>query len=122
MCPSGPRNVTIDGLKGHACEDLITIGSPNASDITVKNSWLKAAPSKSGWDKTIQINFGRDIQILNNVFVGGLRCVRYKPGTNGRVAGNFFDGCETALQASSNDADVEPMKNGPVLVEFENNK
>jgi len=118
----GPRNVILDGIQGHACEDMITIGSPGASNITVQNSVLRATPQKSAWDKTIQINFGTNIKILNNRFEGGVRCVRFKPRTSGTVQGNTFNGCETAIQVSSNDADVAPMTNGPTTVTVRNNR
>jgi hypothetical protein len=122
LCPrQGPRNVVIDGLKGHACEDLITIGTPGARDITIKNSYLRAAPSKSAWDKTIQINFGRDIKIINNTFVGGERCIRFKPNTTGEVRNNKFQNCNTGLVVSSNDPDIEPMEAGPSEVKISGN-
>jgi hypothetical protein len=117
----GPRNVVIDGLVGHACEDLITIGTPGARDITIKNSYLKATPSKSAWDKTIQINFGKDIKIINNTFIGGERCIRFKPNTTGEVRNNKFDNCNTGLLVSSNDPDVEPMEAGPSTVKISGN-
>jgi len=118
---NGPRNVTLDGISGHACEDLITVGSPGARDITIKNSYLKAAPNKSSWDKTIQINFGKNITIHNNVFVGGVRCIRFKPNTTGTVTNNKFHDCGVGLLVSSNDPDVEPMQAGPSTVKIKNN-
>jgi hypothetical protein len=120
-CPkAGPNNVVLRGIVGHACEDLITTGR-GARNITIEDSWLSATPRAASRDKTIQINFGHDIKIMRNVFFGGTRCVRFKPSTSGEVVGNWFLGCETALQASSNDADISPMKNGPVIIKFSGN-
>jgi hypothetical protein len=118
----GPRNVVLDGIQGHACEDMITIGTPGSENITIQNSVLRATPRKASWDKTIQINFGKNIRILNNRFEGGVRCVRFKPNTTGEVRGNTFNGCGTAIQASSNDADIKPMRNGPTVVTVRNNR
>jgi len=117
-----PVRVTLDGIVGHACEDMITIGTPGGSDITIKNSWLKANPSKSAWDKTAQVNFGSRITFQNNDFIGGQTCIRFKPNTNGSVIGNRFWGCNVGLRATSDDADIAPMKNGPVRVLFQSNK
>ncbi len=118
----GPSRVTLDGIVGHACEDLLTIGTPGSDSITIRNSYFRATPSKSAWDKTIQINFGTRIKILNNTFVGGARCVRFKPRTQGEVLNNKFYNCETAILASSNDADISPMKNGSTRVRVKGNK
>ncbi|MEZ4814982.1 MAG: hypothetical protein R3A80_07235 [Bdellovibrionota bacterium] len=109
----GPKNVVLDNIYGHACEDMITIGTPGGSNITIKDSVLIATPSKSKWDKTIQVNFGKDIKIYDNVFVGGERCVRFKPNTSGEVVDNTFNGCNTAVQMSAKDKDIKPMTNGP---------
>lgn len=119
---TGPRNVTLDGIYGHACEDLMTIGTPGSDNITIQNSYFKPTPSKSNWDKTIQINFGSRIKILNNIFAGGERCIRFKPNTQGEVIGNKFYGCNNAVKASSDDADIAPMKNGPTRVVYKSNK
>jgi hypothetical protein len=120
----GPKNVVLDGIQGHACEDLITIGSPGADNITVQNSVLRATPDKSHWDKTIQINFGKNIHIRNNRFEGGQRCIRFSPSTTGDVIGNTFNGCDTAVKASShtNSMSVSPQKTGPTIVTVKNNK
>lgn len=118
---SGPKNVTIDGAFGHACEDMITIGTPGSNNVTIKNSVLIATPSKSAWDKTAQINFGKNINFYDNVFVGGVRCIRYKPQTSGDVEGNTFNGCSTAVQLSAKDADIKPMKNGASSVYLKGN-
>lgn len=115
-CSGNNKNVTLDGVIGHACEDLLTIGTPGSSNITIKNSILYANPNKSMWDKTIQINFGNNISIIDNIFVGGARCIRFKPNTSGTVKGNKFYNCKTWIKASSEDADISPMKNGPVRV------
>jgi len=123
QCPSGgPKRVTLDNIFGHACEDLLTIGTPGIDNITIQNSYFKATPNKNNWDKTIQINFGQRISIKNNIFVGGARCVRFKPNTQGEVINNQFYDCQTAIQASSNDADISPMKNGPTRVLVRGNK
>jgi len=122
-CPSrGPRNVVVDGLSGHACEDMITVGTPNGKDITIQNSYLKANPNKSNWDKTIQVNFGEAIKFYNNDFVGGKFCIRLKPSTSAEVVGNRFYGCRDGVKASANDADISPMKNGTVRVLMRDNK
>lgn len=122
LCSGRQSNVVIDGLVGHACEDLLTVGTPGNSNITVRNSYLIATPSKSAWDKTVQVNFGQNITLDNNTFVGGARCIRFKPNTSGTVTNNLFRGCETALLASSNDADISPMKNGPTRVVYKGNR
>ncbi len=101
---------------------MITIGTPGSEDITIRNSVLRATPSKSSWDKTIQINLGKNIKILNNRFEGGERCVRFKPNTSGEMRGNTFNGCVTAIQASSNDADIQPMRHGPTVVTVKSNR
>ena len=110
---NGPKNVVLDTVYGHACEDMITVGTPGTSNITIQNSVLIATPNKSSWDKTIQINFGKDIKVFDNLFVGCVRGVRFKPNTSGEVDGNTFNDCQTAIQLSSKDADISPMKNGP---------
>lgn len=115
-CYGSNKNVTLDGIVGHACEDLITIGTPNSENITIKNSVLYANPDKNFWDKTIQINFGKDINIIDNIFVGGARCIRFKPSTSGTIKGNKFYGCKNWIRATANDADISPMKNGPVRI------
>lgn len=123
QCPSGgPKHVVIDGLFGHACEDLMTIGTPGIDDVTIKNSYLKATPNRNSWDKTVQVNFGQRVRFLNNVFVGGSACIRFKPSTSGEVVGNRFYGCSDGVRASSNDADISPMKNGPVRLLVRDNK
>lgn len=117
-CPrGGPRNVVLDGIVGHACEDMITVGTPGARDITIRNSYLRGTK-----DKTIQINFGEDITIEKNTFVGGGACVRFKPRTSGKVINNKFYGCGTALRASANDPDISPMQAGHTSVIFKGNK
>lgn len=118
---NGPKNVTLDGIYGHACEDMITVGTPGGSNVTIKNSVLIATPSKSAWDKTVQINFGEDIKFYDNVFVGGVRCIRFKPQTTGAVEGNTFNGCSAAVQLSAKDADISPMKNGASSVYLKGN-
>ena len=122
LCPKNkPRRVVLDGIFGHACEDLITVGTPGTQDITVRNSYLKANPRQSSWDKTVQINFGKEVNFYDNIFVGGKFCLRYKPNTSGEVIGNEFYDCQRALMASSNDADISPMKDGPVTVRYVDN-
>jgi len=123
-CPSGgPKRVTLDGISGHACEDLITIGTPGIDDITIKNSYFKANSKRSSWDKTLQNDFGTRVKILNNTFNGGKMCVRFKPNTDGEVIGNFFYDCEVAIRATSDDAgSVDNMKNGPVKLKVRDNK
>ena len=122
LCSGSVRNVVLDGIYGHACEDMITIGTPNSENITIQNSVLKANPNKKNWDKTIQVNFGREINIVNNRFVGGVRCVRFKPNTTGTVLDNVFENCSSPIRVTSNDADISPMKNGPSTVEVRRNK
>jgi hypothetical protein len=117
-CPKdGPRNVVLDGIKGHACEDLITIGTPGVRDITIRNSYLVG-----NRDKSVQVNFGQNINFENNTFVGGGACIRYKPRTSGRVRNNTFYKCGAAIRASSNDPDISPMQAGPTTVEVKGNK
>lgn len=118
----GPKNIVIDGLSGHACEDLITIGTPGSDNITIKNSWMKANPKKSSWDKTLQNDFGSRVNIENNDFVGGKMCVRFKPNTQGSVIGNRFWNCEVALRATSDDPSLPQMSKGPVRVLYKSNK
>ena len=109
----GPRNVTLDRIYGHACEDMITIGTPGTRNVTIQNSTLIPVPNKGKWDKTIQINFGTDHKILKNKFIGGLRCVRLKPNTSAHIKGNSFSGCKYGVLMSTRDADISPMKDGP---------
>ncbi len=118
---NGPKNVTLDGIYGHACEDMLTVGTPGSSKVTVQNSVLIATPSKSAWDKTVQVNFGKEINFYDNVFVGGVRCLRFKPQTSGAAEGNTFNGCDTAIQLSAKDADIKPMKNGASSVYLKGN-
>jgi hypothetical protein len=118
----GPSKVVLDGIVGHACEDLLTIGTPGTKDITVQNSYFKGTPNKNNWDKIIQINFGTDLKFYNNVFVGGNSCIRFKPQTEGEIVGNRFHDCKAAIRASSNDADIRPMKNGKVTILVRDNK
>jgi len=117
----GPRNVTLINFRGHACEDAMTIGSPGASNITLQDSIIYANPNKSYWDKSVQINFGTNINFINNKFVGGERCIRYKPQTSGLVQGNSFFDCRAPVQGSSKDADISPMKNGTTTISIKKN-
>lgn len=121
-CPTpGPSNLTIEKLYGHACEDMITIGTPKSSDIIIKGSTIIANPKKSTWDKTIQVNFGKNINITDNTFIGGSQAIRFKPRTTGAVEKNVFKNVSTAVGMSSNDSDIEPMKNGTTTVIFSEN-
>jgi hypothetical protein len=116
-----PSKVVLDGVYGHACEDMITIGTPGTRDVTIQNSTLIPVPKKSAWDKIIQINFGTEIKVIDNKFLGSVRCVRYKPNTSGTVEGNSFKSCENAVFLSAKDADIAPMKDGPSTVLLRNN-
>jgi hypothetical protein len=113
----GPRNVVIDNMMGHACEDLMTIGSPGAENITIQNSTFFPNPNEDFQDKTIQVNFGKDIKFLNNKFVGGKRCIRIKPSTSVFIKDNKFINCKEPIRASANDADISPMENGQVRIQ-----
>jgi hypothetical protein len=114
LCPGkGPSNVVLDGVFGHACEDMITIGTPGGSNVTVQNSTLIAGPNKANWDKTIQVNFGTDMKFYDNTFIGCMRGIRLKPNTSASIEGNTFKNCNTAVQMSTKDKDIAPMKNGP---------
>jgi hypothetical protein len=122
QCPQrGPTKVVLDGVYGHACEDMITIGTPGTRDVTIQNSTLIPTPDKSAWDKIIQVNFGTDIKVFNNKFLGSERCVRFKPNTSGHVEGNSFKDCEAAVLLSYKDKDIPPMQNGPSSVLLRNN-
>ena len=113
----GPKNVTLDNIIGHACEDLITIGTPGASNITIKNSKLFGNPKESERDKILQVNFGKDLKLINNIFVNSPRCIRLKPSTSALIKGNKFYNCKNPIRASSNDYGQKPMmKNGPVKI------
>jgi hypothetical protein len=117
----GPTKVVLDRIYGHACEDMITIGTPGTRNVTIQNSTLIPSPKKSSWDKIIQINFGSDIRVLDNKFLGGERCVRFKPNTSGVVDGNSFKSCHYAIQMSFKDKDIAPMTNGPSTVLMRDN-
>jgi len=122
LCPgNGPTKVVLDNIYGHACEDMITIGTPKGRDVTVQNSTLIAAPNKSNWDKTIQVNFGTDMRFLNNTFLGCVRAIRLKPNTSALIEGNKFRDCQTAVQMSTKDKDIAPMKNGPSYATLKSN-
>lgn len=117
----GPKRVVLDGIVGHACEDLLTAASPGGEHITIQNSVLFANPTASQRDKTIQFNFGQNFVLRNNVFVDGERCTRFKPNTTGLLEGNTFWDCAYPSRISSNDADITPMRNGPVTLRIKNN-
>ncbi len=121
LCSGSVKNVTLDNIYGHACEDMITIGTPGNDNITIQNSVLRTNPNPKYIDKTVQINFGTRINFINNRFVGGARCILFKPNTSGSVIGNVFEGCGPPVLASSNSADIKPMKNGPITVEMRQN-
>jgi hypothetical protein len=122
LCPQpGPSKVVLDGIYGHACEDLLTIGTPGTRDITVQNSTFIPTPSKKNWDKIVQINFGEDLKFYNNLFWGSERCIRFKPNTHGIVEGNEFRNCKDSVLLSSRDKDIRPMTNGPSSVLLRNN-
>jgi len=121
-CAGSIHNVTLDGINGHACEDMITIGTPGGTNITVQNSILRANPNKPMWDKTIQNNFGKNLSFINNRFIGGLRCIRLKPNTGAYIANNEFVNCADPVLATSDDKDIKPMTNGPVVFEMKGNK
>lgn len=121
-CPRpGPRSVVLDGIVGHACEDLITAASPGGDNITIQNSVLFANPNPRFRDKTVQFNFGQNFLLRNNVFVDGERCTRFKPNTSGRLEGNTFWDCKNPSRISSDDADISPMRDGPVTLRLKNN-
>lgn len=117
----GPKRVILDGIVGHACEDLLTAASPGGENITIQNSVLFANPAPSQRDKTLQFNFGTNFTLRNNVFVDGERCTRFKPNTTGLLEGNTFWDCAYPSRISSNDADITPMRNGPVTLRLKNN-
>ncbi len=117
----GPSKVVLERIYGHACEDMITVGTPGSRNITIQKSTLIPVPKKSNWDKIIQINFGTDIRILDNRFLGGKRCVRFKPNTSGMVDGNSFKSCQYAVLLSAKDKDISPMTNGPSSVVLRDN-
>lgn len=117
----GPRSVVLTGIVGHACEDLLTAASPGGDNITLENSILFANPTASYRDKTVQFNFGKNFVVRNNVFVDGERCTRFKPNTAGLLEGNTFWDCAYPSRISSDDADISPMRNGPVTVRLKNN-
>ncbi len=120
-CSKAVKNVVLDGIYGHACEDMITIGTPGSDNITIQNSTLKANPKSSSWDKTVQVNFGTNIKFINNEFVGGKYCARLKPNTTASFTNNIFRGCNQGVRMTSKDADISPMKNGPVTASFSGN-
>jgi hypothetical protein len=113
--------VVLDGIVGHACEDLITAASPGGDNITIQNSVLFANPNPRFRDKTVQFNFGQNFLLRNNVFVDGERCTRFKPNTSGRLEGNTFWDCKNPSRISSDDADISPMRDGPVTLRLKNN-
>lgn len=117
----GPKRVILDGIVGHACEDLLTAASPGGDSITIQNSVLFANPTPSQRDKTLQFNFGKNFVLRGNVFVDGERCTRFKPNTTGLLDGNTFWDCAYPSRISSNDADIAPMRNGPVTLRLKNN-
>lgn len=118
----GPKQVVLDGIIGHACEDLLTATSPGGDKVTIQNSILFANPQAKYRDKTIQFNFGKNFVVKNNTFVDGERCTRFKPNTSGLLEGNTFWDCAYPSRISSDDADISPMKNGPVTVRLKGNQ
>jgi len=122
LCTGVISNVVLDGINGHACEDLLTMGTPGVKNVTVQNSILRANPDQKLWDKTIQNNFGANLNFINNRFIGGVRCIRLKPNTSAYIANNEFINCEMPVLATSNDADISPMKNGPTTIQMKGNK
>ena len=122
LCTGIITNVVLDGINGHACEDLLTMGTPGVNNVTVQNSILRANPNQKIWDKTIQTNFGKHINYVNNRFIGGARCIRLKPNTDAYIAGNEFINCQFPVEATSNDKDISPMTNGPVTFQMKKNK
>lgn len=110
---SGPKNVVLDNIFGHACEDMITIGTPGSSNVTIQNSTLIATPSKSAWDKTAQVDFGSSIKFFDNVFVGCKYGLRLKPSTSSEAQGNIFNDCSVGIMMSAKDATITNSKNGP---------
>lgn len=117
----GPVNVVLDGVTGHACEDLLTASSPNGANITIQNSTFFANPSSAYRDKTLQFNFGKGYVLRKNVFVDCERGVRFKPNTSGLLEGNTFWDCKNPVRVTSDDADISPMKNGPATVRLKDN-
>jgi len=121
-CPvQGPKNVTLDKIFGHACEDMITIGTPGAENITIKNSTLIAAPNSKNWDKTIQTDFGRDLVFKNNHFVGGSRCLRLASNTKSLVTQNHFENCKTPIYVTSKSSGITNMQDGESTLELKDN-
>ena len=122
LCPQQYQtNVTLDRVIGHACEDMITIGSPKARKITVRDSIIFPNPTKKYRDKNVQVNFGKDLVFYRNLFAGGERCVRLKPRTNTKLIQNTFIGCRESVRITGNDADIKPMKDGTARVEIRDN-
>lgn len=117
-----PQNVMLDNIYGHACEDMMTIGTPGGSNITLQNSTLIGNPSKSSWDKIVQVNFGEDIKLYDNKFLGCKRCIRLKPNTSAIIEGNVFKNASDAVAMSYKDKDIAPMTNGPSYAVLRDNQ
>jgi hypothetical protein len=118
----GPVNVILDGIIGHACEDMITIGTPGAKNIEIKNSILFANPNSKCQDKTVQVNFGNNIKLTNNIFVGGTRAIRLKPRETVTIQDNIFYGVKEPIKLSVLETDFDEMKAGPSTVIVKKNK
>jgi len=118
---NGPKNVTIDNLTAHACEDLLTTGK-GVKNFTLKNSTLFGNPNSSQRDKIVQLNFGDNIKIQNNKFVDSIRCLRIKPRVKVSATGNSFFNCKQPILASATDADVQNMRNGKPSIKESGNK
>eukprot|EP01098_Paradermamoeba_levis_P003664 TRINITY_DN1644_c0_g1_i3.p1 TRINITY_DN1644_c0_g1~~TRINITY_DN1644_c0_g1_i3.p1 ORF type:complete len:371 (+),score=70.34 TRINITY_DN1644_c0_g1_i3:122-1234(+) len=122
-CPrKGPKNVVLDGIIGHACEDMITVGTPGADRITIKNSILYANPNPHCRDKTLQFNFGTNIRVENNTFVGGVRPLRFKSRMTVEVANNRFYGASDPIRLTVTDSDFPQMVTGPSTVKVVNSE
>lgn len=100
LCPAGPIDVTLENIFGHACEDLLTTGN-GVSNLTIKNSTFLAGPNKETWDKIFQLNFGKNISIFGNYFLGGEYAIRVAQGVELNVNSNIFQGSRDAVKMGS---------------------
>lgn len=93
------RNVTLDNIRGHACEDALTI---RGEDIIVQNSELRDNP-KGESDKTVAAASSKNLLFKNVTFKGGGKCIRFKSGADIRVEDSVFDGCDLPVVGDTTD-------------------
>jgi hypothetical protein len=90
-CKGEIRNIVLENMRGHACEDALTVR--RARNVHIKGGLFAENPDSRYRDKTMAMNSSKEVLIDGVYFKGGATCVRFKSGADIRVKDSVFDGC-----------------------------